>query len=99
MKESGKIKLHATLTQMKDHLPIYLTIGLFAVSISLWILVDIEEDKHYKNLMAQEVNTIKTLITNYLNQSILSFERLKRVWEEKLYYIFWKLLNILIYKG
>ena len=85
MKESGKSKLHATLNQMKGHLPVLFAIGLFAVSISLWIFLGIEEEKHYKNLMAQEVNTIKTLITYDLNQSILSLERLKLRWEDELY--------------
>ena len=85
MKESGKSKLHAKVIQMKDHLPISLAVGLFVVSISLWIFLSFEEEKHDKNLMALEVNTVKTLLTYDLNQSILSLERLKLRWEDKLY--------------
>jgi len=55
------------------------------ISISLWIFLSFEEEKHDKNLMALEVNTVKTLLTYDLNQSILSLERLKLRWEDKLY--------------
>jgi len=70
---------------MKDHFPTFLTVGLFVVSISFWGVLIFEEEKHDKNLMGQEVNTIKTLLTYDLNQSILSLERLKLRWEDKLY--------------
>jgi len=85
MKESGKSKLRAKVIQMKDHLPIFLAVGLFVVTISLWAFLSIEEEKHDKNLMALEVSTIKTLLNYDLNQSILSLERLKLRWEDKLY--------------
>jgi len=85
MKESWKIKSHAKILQMKDHFPTFLTVGLFVVSISFWGLLIFEEEKHDKNLMELEVNTIKTLLTYDLNQSILSLERLKLRWEDKLY--------------
>jgi PAS domain S-box-containing protein len=85
MKEKRKNKLLINLLNAKDYFFVIFTVLVFISSIYLWRFLDLQEEKNYKNLIKVEANIIANLLTNHLNESISSLERLKSRWEEKLY--------------
>ena len=65
--------------------PVFIAVGLLIVSFSFWKALNVEEEKNAENLMRQEVDHIKSLLNHIIGQDILSLERVKLRWENRLY--------------
>lgn len=65
--------------------PVFLVVGLLVVSVLFWKALIIEEEKKNINIRNHEVVNLKNLLTHRINQDILSLERLKQRWQNRLY--------------
>ena len=66
-------------------LPVFLAVGLLVVSISFWKALNVEEYKNIESIRNNEVLHLKSLLTHRINQDILSLDRLKYRWQNRMY--------------